>query len=86
VSLVCGSRTELGKANPDTAVPAERGGRREGASQAGRTRKGLSTVAGFAGGPVRSSGEAPVMGVERSGADHPWFVRSVNRASPGGAV
>ena len=30
-------------------------------------RKELSTVAGPAGGPVRSSAEAPVMGVERRG-------------------
>src|SRR5665811_452670 len=41
--------------------------RRQGVSQAGRTREGLSTVARLAGGPVRSSGEVLVMGVERRG-------------------
>ena len=36
-------------------------GRKEGASQAARSRKGPSTVAGCAGGPARSSDEAPVI-------------------------
>jgi hypothetical protein len=40
------------------------GGERERA-QAGGTCEALSTVAGLAFGPVRSSDEAPVMGVER---------------------
>ena len=33
----------------------------------GRYREGLSTVAGRGGGPARSSGEAPVIGVEQRG-------------------
>ena len=38
-----------------------------GSAPSGRNRKGLSTVAGFAGGPACSSGEALVMRVERRG-------------------
>jgi len=56
VSLVCGSRAERGKARPDTACP-EAGGDRETPKRL--KRKGLSTVAGRAGGPARSSGETP---------------------------
>lgn len=41
--------------------------RREGAPQAESLREGLSTEAGCAGGPARSSGEALVIGVERRG-------------------
>jgi hypothetical protein len=56
VSLICCSRTEREKARFDTAgcglLPATRGS---------------ALVAGCAGGPARSSGEAPVMGVERRG-------------------
>ena len=40
---------------------------RQGVSQAGRTCEGLSTVAWMAGGPVRSSVDASVMGAERRG-------------------
>ena len=40
---------------------------------------GVSTVAGSAGGPARSSGEAPVMGVERRGRVICDCVRSINR-------
>jgi hypothetical protein len=39
----------------------------------------LSTVAAPAGGPARSSGEAPVMGVERRGRLIDGFVRTSNR-------
>ena len=56
MSLVCGSRAERGKARPDTACP-EAGGERETPKRL--KRKGLSTVAGRAGGPARSSGETP---------------------------
>src|ERR1017187_3645497 len=46
-------------------------------------RKGLSTVAGRAGGPVRSSGEAPVTGAERRGRVVRDCVRSINRKCSG---
>jgi RNA-directed DNA polymerase len=58
---------ERGKAGADTAGPAPGawGGKRE---RAGRLKpEALSTVAVPAGGPARSSGEAPVIGVERRG-------------------
>jgi hypothetical protein len=64
VSLVCGCCTERGKACHDTAAPVV-GGERE--RPEGWKPEGLSTVAWRAGGPARSSGEAPVMGVERRG-------------------
>src|SRR5258705_7339102 len=49
-----------------------------------QNRKGLSTVAGHAGGPARSSEEAPVTGVERRGrVIRGWFVWSTGK--PGGA-
>ena len=38
-----------------------------GSAPGGRNREALSTVAALAGGPARSSAEAPVMGVERRG-------------------
>lgn len=58
---------ERGKACPDMAAGLLRraGGERERPKR--QNRKGLSTVAGCAGGPARSSEEAPVMGVERRG-------------------
>lgn len=50
---------------------------REGAFRAARNREELSTVADRAGGPTRSSDEAPVMGVERRGrVVRDWFTRS----------
>ena len=64
MSLVCGSRAEREKACPDTAAVS---GRREGVPKPGVPRRDVSTVAGRAGGPARSSGEAPVMGAERRG-------------------
>jgi hypothetical protein len=64
-SPVCGSRAERGKVRPDTAPAGVAGGGRERGE--GRDPKPLSTVAGRAGGPARSSGEAPVMGAERRG-------------------
>ena len=78
-SLVCGLRTERGKACPDTPAPA-RGGERE--CPDGCSRKGSSTEAGCAGGPARSSGEAPVTGVERRGrVICGWFFRSTGDCS-----
>ena len=51
-----------------------------------RHRKGLSTVAGRAGGPVRSSDEGPVTGPERRGrVVRGWSVRSTG-CSPGGVA
>src|SRR5512132_2645502 len=78
VSLVCCSCTERGKAHPETTAR----GRCEGASQAGGTRKGLSTDAGCAGGPACSSGEPPAWrgGRGAKGPGHRWLVRLVNRA------
>jgi hypothetical protein len=54
-SLACGFRAERGMACPDTAIRKD--GEREGSKRL--KRKEQSTVAGRAGGPVRSSGEAP---------------------------
>ena len=56
---------ERGKASADTARPLRRTA--TGSASGGRNREALSTVAALAGGPARSSGEAPVMGVERRG-------------------
>jgi hypothetical protein len=72
VSLICCSCTERGKAHLDTVVlgcgaAASWYGAATGSVSSGRNREGLSTVAGCAGGPTRSSGEASVMGVERRG-------------------
>ena len=65
-------------------APLARAGERERPKR--RPRKGLSTVAGPAGGPARSSGEAPVMGAERRGrVVRGWFVRSTG-SSPGGVA
>ena|ERR1700683_3205437 len=58
-----------------------------GSVPSGRNREGLSTVAGRAGGPARSSDEAPVMGAERrSRVIRGLFVWStgVFREEPGG--
>jgi hypothetical protein len=63
VSLICGFRMEREKACPDSAVRLS--GEREWPKR--RNRKGLSTDAGPAGGPARSSGEPFVMKGERRG-------------------
>ena len=80
MSLICGFRMERGKACPDTvAWEAARGS----ASSSGNC-EALSSDAGCAGGPARSSGEAAVMGVERRGR----AIRvgeAVNRLRSGGA-
>jgi hypothetical protein len=64
VSLICCFRVEREKARSDTAV---RKGLVRGSLPSDRNRKGLSTVAGRAGGLARSSEEALVMRVERRG-------------------
>src|SRR5689334_9220200 len=46
-------------------------------------REGLSTVAGRAGGPARSSWEAPVTGVERRGRVVRGLIRLINRKCSG---
>lgn len=82
MSLVCCFHVERGKACPDTA------GLRlaRGSVSSGRNRKGLSTVAGRAGGLARSSDETPVIGAERRGqVIRGLFVRSTGRV-PGGVA
>jgi hypothetical protein len=64
VNLLCGSRRERWKAGADTISTCVEV---IGSAPSGGNRKALSTVAAFAGGPSRSSCEAPVMGVERRG-------------------
>jgi RNA-directed DNA polymerase len=79
VSLICGFRTERGKAYPDTDRLSRVA---KGSVPSGRNREGLSTVAGCAGGPARTSGEVPVMGMERRGrVIRGWFVRSTGMRS-----
>ena len=81
MSLICGLRTERGKACPDTAARVARG-----SGPSSRTCEGLSTDAGCAGGPACSSDEDPAGrgGVGAKGPGHPWLVRLANR-HPGGA-
>lgn len=81
MSLICGFRMERGKACPDTDFAAV-GSR--GSAPGSRNCEALSTDAGRAGGPVRSSGEATVMGVERRGRTI-RVDEAVNRRQPGGA-
>ncbi|AXE82112.1 hypothetical protein C5746_40365 [Streptomyces atratus] len=61
--LICRFRTEREKA----CLGAVHSGWVKGSAPSGRNHKGLSTESGSAGGPVRSSDEASVMGVERRG-------------------
>ena len=63
VSLICGFRMERGKACSDMA--ARQGGERDSFKR--QNREELSTVAGCAGGPVRSSDDVLVMRAERRG-------------------
>jgi hypothetical protein len=80
VSLVCGFRMERGKAYSDTAtVKVARG-----SASGSRNCEALSTDAGCAGGPARSSGEVPVMGMERRGRTI-RVGEAVNRRRSGGA-
>src|SRR6266498_3579090 len=83
VSLVCCSRTKRGKARPDTAACPMAGGERECPKRAEPAR-GVSTVAGRAGGPARSSGEAPAWrgGGGAKGPGCPWLGSS---GQPGGS-
>lgn len=64
MNLFCGVRRERGKARAATAatIVAARG-----SASSSRNCEALSTDVACAGGPVRSSDEAPVMGVERRG-------------------
>ena len=61
-----------------------------GSCRAAETVKAVSTVAGRAGGPARSSGEAPAGrgGGGAKGPGHLWCVRSINRERgfPGGVA
>ena len=83
VNLICGSRRERWKADADI-VPVWLAGA-IGSPPSGRNREGLSTVAAPAGGPSRSSDDAPVMGVEPRGRlVHGWFGWPTGRW-PGGA-
>jgi hypothetical protein len=84
VSPVCCSCTERGKACPDTAVRLVAEGEREPAERLNR--KAVSTVAGRAGGPARSSGEASAGrgGGGAKGPGHPWCVRLINRERASG--
>jgi hypothetical protein len=89
VSPVCCSCTERGKACPDTAVRVVKAdGERKPAKRLNR--KAVSTVAGRAGGPARSSGEASAGrgGVEPRGRVICGGVRSINREQwfPGGVA
>jgi hypothetical protein len=67
-----------------TPIPLPRGRARPGVARGsapgGRNREALSTVAASAGGPARSSGEAPVIGVERRGR---LIRRFVSHEQPG---
>src|SRR5450756_10978 len=84
--LICGCCMERGKAGPDTSARSI--GVVRGRALSSRNCEVLSTDAGRAGGPVRSSDEAPVMGVERRGrtiegclVDQPEFLEGVGWAS-----
>jgi hypothetical protein len=79
VSLICGFRTEREKACFDTAMSVVA----RGSASSSRNCEALSTVARRAGGPVRSSEEAPVIGVERRGRTIRAAWR-VNRRRSGG--
>lgn len=81
-SPICCVCVEQEKASSDTAL--SRLGRARG-SVPNRC-EGLSTVAGLAGGPARSSDEALVIRVERRGWVVRDCVRSINRAYCSGGV
>src|SRR5664279_2961412 len=84
-SPVCGFCTEHGKASADTAL-LRRGGVRgvRGSAPSGGNREVPSTDAVLAGGPARSSGEAPVIGVERRGRLIDDLFARTTGSSPGG--
>ena len=82
VNLICGSRRERWKADADIVSVWLAGA--IGSPPSGRNREGLSTVAASAGGPSRSSGDAPVMGVEPRGRlVRGWFGWPTGRWSGG---
>jgi hypothetical protein len=82
VNLICGSRRERWKVGADMVSVWLAGA--TGSAPSGRNREGLSTVAARAGGPSRSSREAPVMGVEPRGRlVHGWFRWPTGRWSGG---
>ena len=80
MSLICGFRMEREKACLDTAMMVMA----TGSASSSRNCETLSTVARRAGGPVRSSAEAPVMGVERRDRTI-RAARRANRRKSGGA-
>lgn len=80
MSLICGFRMEREKACLDTAMMVVA----RGSASSSRNCEALSTVARCAGGPVRSSEEASVMGVERRGRTIQAACRA-NRRGSGGA-
>ncbi len=73
MNLICGVRMEREKAWADTATEVVA----RGSASSSRNCEALSTEAVRAGGPVRSSGEAPVMGVERRG----WTIQAARAAN-----
>lgn len=79
MSLICCFRRERGKACPDTVIKVVVA---RGSASSGRNREALSTDAGCAGGPVRSSDEAAVTVVERRGRTI-RAAHAVNRVSGG---
>jgi hypothetical protein len=82
VNLICGSRRERWKVDADMVSVWLAGA--IGSAPSGGNREGLSTVAAFAGGPSRSSWEAPVMGVEPRGRlVRGWFRWPTGRWSGG---
>ncbi len=81
MSLVCCLRVEREKARPETS--ARQGGERERPKR--RKPQGIEYRRGWrAGGLARSSGEAPVMGVERRGVrrDKPAWRRRWKSSTP----
>ena len=82
VNLICGSRRERWKADANIVSVWLAGA--IGSPPSGRNREGLSTVAAPAGGPSRSSGDAPVMGAEPRGRlVRGWFGWPTGRWSGG---
>jgi hypothetical protein len=82
VNLLCGSSRERWKAGADIVSAWLAGA--IGSPPSGSNREGLSTVAALAGGPFRSSCEAPVMGVEPRGRlVRGWFRWPTGRWSGG---
>ena len=82
VNLICGSRRERWKVDADMVSVWLAGA--IGSPPSGRNREGLSTVDACAGGPSRSSDDAPVMGAEPRGRlVRGWFGWPTGRWSGG---